>query len=539
MMEHVCWLLGSPLFVALCVSGLREAFGLRCLAVDRGWVVGGEMAASVVEGCLRLRLYLRQCRTEQVVWGMGLRRTEKMYLGLGWGGWMGGCGWVSTSMQAVSFVLGCLSCLWVICMRGCLCCDMSWQCFTSSSYVHIHTFYAFRHSNTPPFSPLRPPSSFPSAPSFPASSLSVLLYYTKTNSFAMRADTSGVHTELEGVRLAAEGFLHATLTALSHASATAKQRTSGGDVATIHFPGHTTPESLVWNVHVPSGFAEAFSVSDSTFDADATLAISMNLLSLVANVLDEIGEGWNGWQWGNNVPMVVKVKEEGSRYCRAAKEVCFGQSHDGEWMCRRSGVVCHEIGHAILDGMLPGIYDVKGEAEAIHEAFADFMHIFWVCSDSTLCDYIAAECKGTLRCSPLLCCQENGPSRCADNTLSSDEVFDPILNVDIISGILLGFLFDLVDHCYASDTSSNRGVALHNAVRVITLLFIAALLESGEQKDDQRPEDVTLHEITTLMTHSAEGSLQETCKQIMETRGIHEGGFIAQRPAPPSARMTP
>ena len=90
---------------------------------------GGEMAASVaVEGCLRLRLYLRQCRTKQVVWCCGAD----------WDGWVDG--WVSTSMQAVSFVLGCLSCLWVICIRGCLCCDMSWQCFTSSSYVHIHTF---------------------------------------------------------------------------------------------------------------------------------------------------------------------------------------------------------------------------------------------------------------------------------------------------------------------------------------------------------------------------------------------------------------
>ena len=132
MMERVCWLLGSPLFVALCVAGLREAFDLRCLAVDRGWVVGGEMAASVaVEGCLRLRLYLRQCRTKQVVWCCGAD----------WDGWVDG--WVSTSMQAVSFVLGCLSCLWVICIRGCLCCDMSWQCFTSSSYVHIHTFICY------------------------------------------------------------------------------------------------------------------------------------------------------------------------------------------------------------------------------------------------------------------------------------------------------------------------------------------------------------------------------------------------------------
>jgi hypothetical protein len=74
---------------------------------------------------------------------------------------------------------------------------------------------------------------------------------------------------------------------------------------------------------------------------------------------------------------------------KAAKPVYTSLSHD---------IVCHETGHAILDGIAPDLYNcISPQALALHEAIADLTAFVMALRSNVLRDTVLRQTNGNLR----------------------------------------------------------------------------------------------------------------------------------------------
>jgi len=84
--------------------------------------------------------------------------------------------------------------------------------------------------------------------------------------------------------------------------------------------------------------------------------------------------------WHGGGPLVVLLddgEDLNAYYTRAALVFCHGPSEDGTvWSGESPDIVCHELGHAILDSIRPELWDATShEAAAFHESFGDISAI--------------------------------------------------------------------------------------------------------------------------------------------------------------------
>jgi hypothetical protein len=85
-----------------------------------------------------------------------------------------------------------------------------------------------------------------------------------------------------------------------------------------------------------------------------------------------------GWQVGKTLKVLLDEGEDlNAYYDRNALNFFHGPGAQGTvWSCESPDVVCHEMGHAILDALKPDLWDAASqEAAAFHESFGDMSAI--------------------------------------------------------------------------------------------------------------------------------------------------------------------
>jgi len=105
--------------------------------------------------------------------------------------------------------------------------------------------------------------------------------------------------------------------------------------------------------------------------------------------------------WHGGGPLAVFLDDGAdlnAYYTRAALVFCHGPSQDGTvWSGESPDVVCHELGHAILDSIRPELWDATSlEAAAFHESFGDMSAILSALQLPSVRATVLAETGGKL-----------------------------------------------------------------------------------------------------------------------------------------------
>jgi hypothetical protein len=154
-------------------------------------------------------------------------------------------------------------------------------------------------------------------------------------------------------------------------------------------------------------------VDGDSFAADMvhTYTVCRLTLQMVLDDFNFLGLG-NTFQWAwqkkcngsGSLRIITHGKEsfEPASYNRGKKLLRFNfiTIQEGrQYSCRCQDVVSHEVGHAILDGINPLLYERKGDvcACAFHEAFADGMSMFYRFCKVEWCETFLSACGGDLK----------------------------------------------------------------------------------------------------------------------------------------------
>jgi hypothetical protein len=106
-------------------------------------------------------------------------------------------------------------------------------------------------------------------------------------------------------------------------------------------------------------------------------AVLLDALSRTLAAWCSVAPGILGWHsaHGSGLAVFPAETEELNAYYDRHRGLLFGvaKSPIGRiWTANSADMVAHEVGHAVLDGLRPDLFDVAGEeAAAMHEAFAD------------------------------------------------------------------------------------------------------------------------------------------------------------------------
>jgi hypothetical protein len=109
--------------------------------------------------------------------------------------------------------------------------------------------------------------------------------------------------------------------------------------------------------------------------------------------------GLTQWQVGPTLNVILDEGEQlNAYYDRNALNFFHGQGVTGTVYSGESpDIVCHEMGHAVLDSLKPELFDAAtAEAPAFHEAFADLSAILSALQLPTLCAAILSDTGGRL-----------------------------------------------------------------------------------------------------------------------------------------------
>ena len=163
--------------------------------------------------------------------------------------------------------------------------------------------------------------------------------------------------------------------------------------------------------------------------------------------------------WAFDGPQLLVVpcagNEANAFYARDSRSLEFFHFEDPRDPARRvftslsRDIVCHETGHAILDGIAPRLWDaITPQALALHEAVADLVAVVMSFRSQNLCEAILAETKGSI----------------ADvGAFSSigEEFGQAADNLDCLRDLRNALRMDQVDHSEPHDLSQVLSAALY------------------------------------------------------------------------------
>eukprot|EP01060_Flectonema_neradi_P008463 TRINITY_DN16043_c0_g1_i1.p1 TRINITY_DN16043_c0_g1~~TRINITY_DN16043_c0_g1_i1.p1 ORF type:complete len:346 (+),score=35.52 TRINITY_DN16043_c0_g1_i1:51-1088(+) len=234
---------------------------------------------------------------------------------------------------------------------------------------------------------------------------------------------------------------------------------------------------------------------------DSLVFDSVNCYAIARNIIDmfELDDSFS-WEWGSFQKLLIVPHSniQNATYLRKERRIKFGE-FSGSFLCRIPQVVAHEVGHAILDSILPGLYRFKvGEHAAVHEGFADVTSILFIsifCWDqlnvnsdvSNLRDIQQLSSTGTS------CGVSDHPVRDANNSYSLCDIRnrDSPNSLDILTEVFTGFFFDLL----VGISSYTR--SLPAAGRTVASILITAVQSA--------PDPPTISDIAVRVNKIAEG----------------------------------
>ncbi|HEX5740214.1 MAG TPA: hypothetical protein VFY17_01520 [Pilimelia sp.] len=155
-------------------------------------------------------------------------------------------------------------------------------------------------------------------------------------------------------------------------------------------------------------------------------------------------------------------------------------------------VVCHEIGHAVLDSLQPELWSVaSAECAAFHESFGDMSAVLCALQVDTVCAEAIAETHGDLACSSDL-------SRIAEQLGWAVRTLNPAAaEPDCLRNAANSFFYadpvGLPSRAPASRLSSEP----HSFSRVFTGAFLRAL--AGMWRDQPHPDTAALRRVSVDM----------------------------------------
>ena len=140
------------------------------------------------------------------------------------------------------------------------------------------------------------------------------------------------------------------------------------------------------------------------FDAVHTFSVIRQVLTGIQRAYNRMGikEPFE-WQWGKKVAINVHPHAgvtANAYYSRAEKALKFfyfnatqGENKGKKVYTNRSfDIVSHEAGHAVLDGIKPGLLSSwHPQSGGLHESFGDLLSIFTMLSQLDQCESIIAE----------------------------------------------------------------------------------------------------------------------------------------------------
>lgn len=204
------------------------------------------------------------------------------------------------------------------------------------------------------------------------------------------------------------------------------------------------------------------------------------------------------WQVGSVLPVLLDEGEDlNAYYDRKALNFFHGPLGDGlAYSGESPDVVCHEMGHAILDTVKPGLWDAAAqEIPAFHESFGDMSSILSGLQVQSLRIAVLRETSGHLYRSSRL-------SRLAEQLGSAIRAQAPdAVDPDCLRNAVNSFTYQDPLTLPSSAPASQLSSEPHSFARVFTGAFfegLAGMLSSAAQ-DPAAPTEQELHAVSREM----------------------------------------
>ncbi|MCG8311512.1 MAG: hypothetical protein MI975_29255, partial [Cytophagales bacterium] len=145
---------------------------------------------------------------------------------------------------------------------------------------------------------------------------------------------------------------------------------------------------------------------DKDYSEDEVDAISTyGTLRQVIDLYEELLEYPIKWSWQKNKieePLKIRIRNNdiNSRFLKDQKCIeldYYGPYENWTYNCRTVDLIAHELGHAILDSLLPHLNKGTPESRGIGEAFCDLAAMFLILNQKDMCDHLFQETHGDLR----------------------------------------------------------------------------------------------------------------------------------------------
>lgn len=188
-------------------------------------------------------------------------------------------------------------------------------------------------------------------------------------------------------------------------------------------------------------------------DAINTYGTARQVIDLYENLLGEKIR-WSWQKKGIHEPLRIRIRNNDINARFLKNQRCieldyYGYHNQIIHNCRTVDIIAHEMGHAILDSILPHLNTGSAEQQGIGEAFCDLTAMFLVLNQEDLCEYVIMQTGGKIS-KPSILTQfgfGNAHKDSANNELRSainDIKYDENERFPYpYAQIIVGFLYDL------------------------------------------------------------------------------------------------
>lgn len=241
-------------------------------------------------------------------------------------------------------------------------------------------------------------------------------------------------------------------------------------------------------VHANTNRDFLFAAGTPEFDCSHTFGVVRETLSMYQRIRGGAPLPW-AWNTGGNTDPLTAFPRAGvtanAFYSRAQKSLNFFYftptgGTQPVFTCRSLDIVAHECGHAILDGLKPGLLGGgPPQTGGLHESFGDLTAIFLACSQLDQVEAAIAASKANLHDANLFLsalAEQFGSAlgfphglRNADNDLKLSQVGN---EVHAISQVFTGGIYDTLADIFAFER--NNQAATKDPARI--LLEVASRL---------------------------------------------------------------
>jgi hypothetical protein len=251
-------------------------------------------------------------------------------------------------------------------------------------------------------------------------------------------------------------------------------------------------------VHANSSRDFLFTVGTPQFDCAHSFAVVRETLTMYQRIRGGAPLPW-AWNSGGNTDPITVFPRAGvtanAFYSRAQKSLNFffftpTGATQPVFTCRSLDIVAHECGHAILDGLKPGLLGGgPPQTGGLHESFGDLTALFLACSQLDQVEAAIAASKANLHDPNLFLsalAEQFGLAlgfphglRNADNDLKLSQVGN---EVHAISQVFTGGIYDTLADIFAFEKNTQAAtkdparILLEVASRLCKLLVDALLL---------------------------------------------------------------